>query len=62
MISYFANLTSTSAFWDRRIFLVKLNWWFKFYVNIVTIAGVMTIFVYQEFDRKSGKWKYPYLI
>ena len=43
----------TSRFADMTFFLslVKLSYWFKFYVNIITGSGVMTIFFYKGLTK-----------
>ena len=38
-------------FWRCRVSLVKFSYWSKFYVNIMTGSGVMTIFIYKELTR-----------
>ena len=40
-------------FWRCCVSLVKFSYWSKFHVNIITWSGVMTIFVYKGFTRKS---------
>ena len=40
---------------------MKLSYWTKFHVNIITDSGVVTIFFYMGFDQKSGIRKYPHL-
>ena len=42
-----------------RASLVKLSYWSKFYVNIITGSGVMTIFVYKKLTRKRKIWNNP---
>ena len=47
MTSQFANMRPSSIF----VFLVKFSCWSKFYVNIITGYGLMTIFFYKELTR-----------
>ena len=42
MTSHFADLTSSSNFYDVVLFLL-ISYWSKFYVNIITGSGVKTI-------------------
>ena len=42
----------------RHISFVKNNYWSKLYASIITLSGVLTIFVYIGFDQKSWKLKY----
>ena len=44
-------------FWRCRIIFVKLHWWSKFEVNIITGSWVMIIFIYKGFDLKYGNWQ-----
>ena len=39
--------------WCCCVSLVKLNYWSRFHVNIITSSGVMTIFVYKGLTRNS---------
>ena len=48
-------------FWRSFVSLVKFSHWFKFYVNIITGSGVMTISFYKGLTRNpeippSGFW------
>ena len=38
-------------FWSCPVSLVKLNYWSKFHVNIITRSGIMTIFFYKGLTR-----------
>ena len=38
-------------FWRCRVSIVKFSYWLKFHVNIITVSGVMTIFVYKGLTR-----------
>ena len=38
-------------FWDCFVYLVKLSYWSKFHVNIITSSGVITIFFYKWLTR-----------
>ena len=38
-------------FWRYRVFFVKISYCSKFHVNIMTVSGVMTIFLYKELTR-----------
>ena len=38
-------------FWCCFVSLVKLSYWSKFYANIITFSGVMTIFFYKGLTR-----------
>ena len=50
--SQFTNMTSSSNFFDVFfVFLVKLSYWSKFHVNMITGSGVMTIFFYKRLTR-----------
>ena len=52
------NLAMTSPiFFD--VFFSKFSYWSKFHVT--TGSGVMTIFVYEEFDQESRNWKHSRL-
>ena len=42
------------TFWRHHTSLVKFRWWPKFHVNINTGSGVMTSFIYEGLDQKSG--------
>ena len=46
MTSKFADMTSSSKFFMLMCFFVKLSYWSKFHVNIMTGSGV-TIFDYK---------------
>ena len=46
----FVNMTS-SNFFDIVLSLVKFSYWSKFYLNIVTSSGVMTIYFYKGLTR-----------
>ena len=48
-------------FWRCSVSLVKFSYWSKFHVSIITGSEIMIIFVYKEFDQKSGNRKYPRL-
>ena len=48
MTSQFLDMWSSSNFFDVIFFsLFKLSYWSRFYVNILTRSGVMTIFFYK---------------
>ena len=54
MTSQFADMTSSSNFFDVVLFLfffVKFSYWSKFHVNIITGSGVMTIFFCKGLTR-----------
>ena len=58
------NLAMTSTRRHCQIFLMffffaKFSYWSKFHVT--TGSGVMTIFVYEEFDQESRNWKHSRL-
>ena len=40
-------------FWQGFLSLVRLSYWSKFHVNMITGAGVMTIFFYKGLTRNS---------
>ena len=42
---------NVKVFWRCFVFLVKLHYWSKFHVNIVTGSGIMTIFFYKWLTR-----------
>ena len=46
-----SEMTSSSIFFTLQCFLVKLSYWSKFRVNILTGSGVTTIFVYKGFRK-----------
>ena len=50
MKSQFLEMTSPSIFFEVFLFLL-LCFWSMFYINIVTVLGVMTIFVIKELTR-----------
>ena len=55
-------MTSLLVFFDVAVFIFpRFGYWSKFHVNIITGAGVNTIFVYAEFDEKSGNAEYTFL-
>ena len=72
---YVGKMTMTSQFltWSHRqvfdLFLffwricvfspVKFSYWFRFYVNIITGSGVLTISFYKAFTRNSEIGKNP---
>ena len=51
MTSEFPDMTSSSKFFETFVSLVKLSYWSKFHVNIITGSGVMTISVYKGLIR-----------
>ena len=52
MTSQLADMTSSSSFICRCfVFLVKISYWSKFHVNVITGSGVMTIFFYKGLTR-----------
>ena len=52
MISIFSDITSSSTFfWRCFISLVKVSYWSKFHVNIITGSGVMTISFFKRLTR-----------
>ena len=61
MISWFADKTSSSIFFDVVMFFLSglSGYWSKFHTNTITGCGDMTIFVYSWFDQKLRNWKYP---
>ena len=53
MMPQFFDMPSSSIFWRSFVSLVKLSYWSKFHVNIITGSGVMTIFFYKGLNRNS---------
>ena len=52
MTSQLADMTSSSSFICRCfVFLVKISYWSKFHVNVITGSGVMTIFFYNGLTK-----------
>ena len=52
MTSQFFEMTSSSIFfYIFFVFLVKFNYWGKFYVDVITGSGVMTISSYKGLTR-----------
>ena len=52
MTSQLADMTSSTSFICRCfVFLVKISYWSKFHVNVITGSGVMTIFFYKGLTR-----------
>ena len=50
--SQFANMTSYLLSWrHHHVSRVNCSYWSKFYVNIITGSGVMTIFFYEGLAR-----------
>ena len=50
MTSQFSDITSSSIFFSRYfVSLVKFSYWSKFHVNIITVSGTMTIFLYKRY-------------
>ena len=49
-------------FWRCRVSLVKLSYWSKFHVNIMTGSGVMTIFVYKRLTRNTEIGNTPFWV
>ena len=49
-------------FWRCRVSLVKLSYWSKFHVNIMTGSGVMTIFVYKGLTRNTEIGNTPFWV
>ena len=46
-VTIFAYMTFLRCF----VYVVKFSYWSKFYVNVITGSGVMTIFVYKGLTR-----------
>ena len=47
-------MTSTLTFWPCFVSPVRFSYWSKFYVNIITGSGIMTIFFYKGLTRNLG--------
>ena len=45
--------------WRYFVGLVKLSYWSKFHVNIITGSGIMTIFFYKRLTRNPEIWILP---
>ena len=50
-ITIFRHDVNIKFFWRCFISLVKLSYWSKFHVNIITDSGIMTIFFYKGLTR-----------
>ena len=57
--SEFASLTSLAIFWRCHVSLLKLRYWSKFYVNINTGSGIVTIFINKGMTRNLEIWNTP---
>ena len=49
-------------FWRCRVSFVKLSYWSKFHINIMTGSGVMTIFVYKRLTRNTEIGNTPFWV
>ena len=59
-------MTSTSIFWRCFVSLVKIGYWSKIHVNIITCSGIMTIFFYKGLIRNpeignTHVWVFPHI-
>ena len=50
-VTIFRHDVNVNVFWRCFISLVTVSYWSKFYVNIVTGSGIMTIFFYMGLTR-----------
>ena len=50
-VTIFRHEVNVKLFWRCFVSLVKFSYWSKFYVNIVTDSGIMTIFFYKGLTR-----------
>ena len=60
----FRHDVNVKFFWCFFVFLVNLSYWSKFYVNIITCSGIMTIFFIKELTRNpeirnTHIWVFP---
>ena len=51
VMQQFADMTSSSNFFDVVNFVFNFSYWFKFHVNILTRFRVITIFLYKGLTR-----------
>ena len=62
MTSQFAEMMSSSNFFDAVVLFVKCSYWSTFHVNIITGSRVKTIFVYKELTWNPEIGNTPALI
>ena len=63
-VTIFRHDVNVNFFWRCFVSLVKFSYWSKFYVNIMTDSGIMTIFFYKGLARNpeignTHVWVFP---